>query len=268
MWAKVRYAVLVRVTTFRFGFSWCLIPYFFSFLNCLLSVVLTRFFRISDHLFRTSGEEDGPYIRLFTLVYPRASGDSNVIDYLFNGIFLGVTVNCYYFMYRELIRLSSGMVLRIFKGSSTVTNNVTSGLIFLQGRFSVQTFIRDIRCSVEVFVFQRDRTRGSDTFHQNRFHRSIVFNRVCFVVVEDNSLPFINGPTYTLFFIGLQFTCCKRSERLSMIIGPQAKLVHLLRATGLIDNVDMLPTIARFSYLQNPRIRPPKANGNQVDVAY
>lgn len=53
-----------------------------------------------------------------------------------------------------------------------------------------------------------------------------------------------------------------------MIIGPQAKLVHLLRATGLIDNVDMLPTIARFSYLQNPRIRPPKANGNQVDVAY
>lgn len=87
------------------------------------------------------------------------------------------------------------------------------------------------------------------------------------MVVEGYRFTLIKRPTYALLFVGLKFTGRQRGKRLPMIIGPEAKLIYLLRAASLIHYVSMLPTIARLAHLEDPRIRAPKAYSHEVNVA-
>lgn len=88
------------------------------------------------------------------------------------------------------------------------------------------------------------------------------------MVVEFYGFDFVERPAYALILFGFQFSYCKRSKGLAVIVGPQAKLVNLFRAASFVDRVGVLPSIPRLSYLKDPRVRAPQTKCNEVDVSY
>lgn len=126
---------------------------------------------------------------------------------------------------------------------------MTCSFLFDQGSFRGEAIIRNVSRRVNFLHFERDRARNDNALNEDGLHHRVVINGVSFVVVEDNNLNFVEGPANALILIRDRLSNSERGNGLSMVIGPQAKLIYLLRSTGLINVVDVDPSVPRDANL-------------------